>query len=48
MLQKELETPVGKIHMYKNGQKINFEAKHFDYGIHLNDGTLKRPQGIYI
>lgn len=29
MQQKELETPIGKIYMYKNGQKINFEPKLF-------------------
>lgn len=47
MQQKELETPFGKIYMYKNGQKINFEVEYFDYGMYLNDDTLKRPQGIY-
>ena len=47
MRQKELETPIGKIYIYKNGQKINFEAKYFDYGMYLNDDALKRPQGLY-
>ncbi len=47
MQQKELETPIGKIYMYKNGQKINFEPKYFDYGMYLNDDVLKRPQGLY-
>ena len=46
MQQEELRTPVGKINMYRNGQRINFEVEEFDYGIYVND-TLKRPQGLY-
>ena len=47
MQQNELRTPFGKINMYKNGQRINFEVEQFNYGMYLNDNTLKRPQGLY-
>lgn len=47
MWQKELKTPVGRVHIYKNGQKMYFQARYFDYGMYLNDNTLKKPQGIY-
>lgn len=47
MWQKELETPFGKVCIYKNGKKMNFAAEYFDHGMYLNDNTLKKPQGIY-
>ena len=47
MRQKELETPFGKIYMYKNGKRINFEVEYYDYGMYLNNNTIRKPQGIY-
>lgn len=47
MWQNELKTPFGKVNMFRNGQKISFEVEPSDYGMHLNDGGFKKPQGLY-
>lgn len=45
--QRELITPFGSVNMYRNGQRICFQIESFDYyGMYLNDGALKRPQGL--
>lgn len=47
MKTNEYETPFAKLHVYKNGHSIEFKIDPFDYGMYLNNGNYKKPEGLY-
>lgn len=47
MKTSEYETPFAKLHIYKNGQPMDFNIEPFDYGMFLNNNSLKKPDGLY-
>lgn len=45
--KNEFKTPFGRIVMLNNGRAMPFRVERSRYGMYLNDGTFKRPQGLY-
>jgi hypothetical protein len=43
----KFELPIASVRVYKNRIPIHFEIEPLDYGIYLNDGSYKKPEGLY-
>jgi hypothetical protein len=44
---REFKTPFAMLHVYKNGEAIEFEIVPVYYGMYLNDNSYKKPEGLY-
>jgi hypothetical protein len=47
MIINEYEMPFAKVYVYKNGHPIAFDIEPYDYGMYLDDGSYKKPEGLY-
>lgn len=47
MKVNKFELPITSVRVYKNRIPIQFEIEPLDYGMYLNDGSYKKPEGLY-
>lgn len=44
---KKMDLPVGAVYVYQNGIPIYFQAEAITNGMRLDDGTYRKPEGLY-